>query len=263
MLLPTSVSHLGMLPITTTNKNSRANIQEIWKRVPTVSSTCYFIEKSKKKKRERKGRVRNRLPTARNWETLQNTWTVLKDRKKIYIYVLFVYREATVDLMDCTLTISSLFKITPTNCFGEFLPVHLTIVLVPPLLLFLEDFDDLLLFLRDFVLFGGGDTGAERLAALATVLRHIRANWLFSPIFGVAQFHARISLVAWVLLVIAVRIVGATMKLLDASLLCKDRRHVWRFCQGQLAFQLVIVYLQIEDDDARNRGEIFVEKTLE
>lgn len=252
-----------MLPITTQQKFSCKYPREYEKESPPCQAPVISLENQKKKERERKGRVRNRLPTARNWETLQNTWTVLKDRKKIYIYVLFVYREATVDLMDCTLTISSLFKITPTNCFGEFLPVHLTIVLVPPLLLFLEDFDDLLLFLRDFVLFGGGDTGAERLAALATVLRHIRANWLFSPIFGVAQFHARISLVAWVLLVIAVRIVGATMKLLDASLLCKDRRHVWRFCQGQLAFQLVIVYLQIEDDDARNRGEIFVEKTLE
>lgn len=253
-----------MLPITTTNKNSRANIQEIWKRVPTVSSTCYFIEKSKKK-REREKRKNKKSSTY--GKKLRNITKYLNrsqgQEEDIYIYILFVYREATVDLMDCTLTISSLFKITPTNCFGEFLPVHLTIVLVPPLLLFLEDFDDLLLFLRDFVLFGGGDTGAERLAALATVLRHIRANWLFSPIFGVAQFHARISLVAWVLLVIAVRIVGATMKLLDASLLCKDRRHVWRFCQGQLAFQLVIVYLQIEDDDARNRGGIFVEETLE
>lgn len=59
--------------------------------------------KKKKRERERKGRVRNRLPTARNWEILQNTWTVLKDRKKRYI--LFVYKEATVDLMDCTLTI--------------------------------------------------------------------------------------------------------------------------------------------------------------
>lgn len=163
--------------------------------------------------------------------------------------------------MDCTPTILRDLKLHPhrTNSFGEFLPVHLTIVLVPPLLLFLEDFDDLLFFLRDLVLFGRRDTRPERFATLATVLRHIGADRLFSPILGVAQFHARISLVAGVLLVIAVRVVRATMKLLDASLLRKDRRHVWRFCQGQLAFQLVIVYLEIEgDDDAR--GGKFVEE---
>lgn len=56
------------------------------------------------------------------------------------------------------------------NSDKPFLPVEFAIISVPPLLLLLEDLDDLSFFFGDLVLLGGGHTSAEGLAALPAVL---------------------------------------------------------------------------------------------
>lgn len=123
------------------------------------------------------------------------------------------------------------------------LPVELAVILVSPLFFLFEDLDDLSLLLGDLVLLGGSHAGAEGLAALSAVLRHVRADGLLRPVLHVTQLDTGVSLMARISLVVAIRVERTTMKLLDASLLSEDSRHVGWFRECQHGLEIVEVDL--------------------